>query len=39
MFKSFLDQYPKRDSGKQKLFAKMAIEYFDNKMTGSFLCY
>lgn len=39
MFKSLLDQYPRRDSRKPKLFAKMAIEHFDNKVTGSLLCY
>lgn len=39
MFKSFLDQYSKRDSRKPKLFATMAIEHFDNEVSGSLLCY
>lgn len=38
MFKLFLDQCPKKDSRKTKLFVTMTIEHCDNKLTGSLLC-
>lgn len=39
MFKSFLDQYPEADSRKPKLPPTMAIEHFEEKVTGCLLCY